>query len=453
MIGALKPYPVYRDSRIEWLEKVPKNWKVRRLKTRVRNVVDPISSPISERLCLALENVESWTGEIRLPDNGVRLESQLKKFVSGDILFGKLRPYLAKVTRPDHDGACVGEFLVLRPRRSDVVGPYIELLLRSQGVIEEVSSSTFGAKMPRADWTFLGGMSIPLPPTVEQLAIVRFLDSTDRHISRYIRAKEKLLALLGEQKRAVVHEAVTGRVDVRTGQPYPAYRKSDVEWLGEVPEHWDVRRLKHWLAMNRKVLPEKTDPDYAFHYIDIGSVSNGRLTEAPERLRFGNAPSRARRIVHHGDTIVSTVRTYLKAVWHAAEHPGDLIASTGFAVLTPDRDSSPKFVSYTCQSHPFTDRVTAESIGIAYPAIGEKRLATLSVCVPPLPEQAAIVRYLDNASAIIDRTIELSHRQIALAHEYRTRLVSDVVTGKLDVREAVAALPRSGSGRNREPVR
>ncbi len=217
-------------------------------------------------------------------------------------------------------------------------------------------------------------------------------------------------------------------------QSYPAYKDSGVEWLGDVPEHWEVRRLKHWLEINRQVLPEDTDPAYEFDYLDIGSVATGRLTEPPKRLRFGGAPSRARRIVAHGDTIVSTVRTYLKAVWYAKNPEERLIASTGFAVLTPDRNAAPGFVGYACQSDPFVDRVTAESVGIAYPAISETRFATFSVCVPPLPEQTAIARFLDDADRRIRRYIRAKERLIELLEEERRATIHEAVTGRIDVR-------------------
>ena len=97
--------------------------------------------------------------------------------------------------------------------------------------------------MPRAEWSVIGNMAIARPPFNEQTSIVRFLDHADQRIQRYIRAKEKLIALLEEQKQAIIHQAVTGRIDVRTGQPYPAYKPSGVEWLGDVPAHWEVRRL------------------------------------------------------------------------------------------------------------------------------------------------------------------------------------------------------------------
>ena len=119
-----------------------------------------------------------------------------------DILFGKLRPYLAKMTRPERDGVRVGESLVLQPVDSDAFPWYMELLLRSKRIIEAVNSSTFGAKMPRADWTYVGGLPICLPPPAEQRAIVRFLDHADRRIRRYICAKEKLIELQEEHKQA-----------------------------------------------------------------------------------------------------------------------------------------------------------------------------------------------------------------------------------------------------------
>ena len=220
----------------------------------------------------------------------------------------------------------------------------------------------------------------------------------------------------------------------RALKPYPACKDSGADCLGEVPAHWQVRRLKDWLGVNELVLPEGTDPEYTFDYVDIGSIETGRLAAAPERIRFGNAPSRARRVVRSGDTIVSTVRTYLKAVWHA-EHPGaDLIASTGFAVLTPRRGTFPKFVSYLCQSAPFTDRVTAESVGIAYPAISETNLRSFKVCVPPLAEQAAIVRFLDHVDRRIRRYVRAKQKLIVALEEQKQAVIQQAVTGRIDVR-------------------
>jgi type I restriction enzyme S subunit len=164
MIGGLKPYLQMKDSGVAWLGEVPAHWSVERLKSSIGNVIEQTASARCGDLYIALEHVESWTGRLRPTGQDVTFDSQVKRFRAGDVLFGKLRPYLAKVTRAPSHGVCVGEFLVLRPSESDVYAPYIEKLLRSKPVIDAVNSSTFGAKMPRAEWQFMGSMSITLPP-------------------------------------------------------------------------------------------------------------------------------------------------------------------------------------------------------------------------------------------------------------------------------------------------
>ena len=213
-----------------------------------------------------------------------------------------------------------------------------------------------------------------------------------------------------------------------TYNSYPRCKPSGDEWLSYMPGHWDVAPLKRWVGINEAVLPETTDPDLEFSYLEIGAVSNGQIVERPRRIRFSDAPSRARRIVRQNDTIISTVRTYLKAVWFAEKVNDPLICSTGFAVLTPHRGADPKFVSYLVQSELFTDRVTAESIGMAYPAISEGRIGSFHVCVPPLGEQAAIVRYLDHADSRIQRYVNAKERLIELLTEQKQAVINQAVT-------------------------
>ena len=138
------------------------------------------------------------------------------------------------------------------------------------------------------------------------------------------------------------------------------------------------------------------------------------------------------RQVRAGDTLISTVRTYLKAVWYAEDPGTDLVCSTGFAVLTPKDGTNPKFVSYVAQSEPFTDRVTAESVGTAYPAISENKLASFEVYIPPANEQDAIVRYLDEADRRIREYVSAKERLIALLEEEKQAVIHKAVTRGLD---------------------
>lgn len=156
----LDPSVRLKPSGIDWLGEVPRHWEAKRLKFLVKNINEQTDSKLPDETYLALENVESWTGCVSLPRDGAAFDGQVKRFQANDLLLGKLRPYLAKVTRPQFPGVCVGEFLVLRVRDSAVLPEFLEQRLRSKGVIDLINSSTFGAKMPRADWTFIGNVVI-----------------------------------------------------------------------------------------------------------------------------------------------------------------------------------------------------------------------------------------------------------------------------------------------------
>ena len=273
-------------------------------------------------------------------------------------------------------------------------------------------------------------ISLLQPPRPEQDQIVAYLRAQDAHVARLIKAKRDLIGLLSEQKLRIIDHAVTRGLDEAV-----AFKTSGIEWLGDVPAHWTVKPLKRWVRLNASTLGEKTNPDFEFRYLDIGSVKTGRLAKELERLRFANAPSRARRVLRRGDTIISTVRTYLKAIWYVNEEADDLIASTGFAVLTPGREVEPEYLGYVIQSSGFVNRVTANSIGIAYPAIAETVLGRFPVVMPPtLEEQQEILAYIKAESAPLDQAIEQALTEIKLIREYRDRLIADVVTGQVDVR-------------------
>jgi restriction endonuclease S subunit len=216
-------------------------------------------------------------------------------------------------------------------------------------------------------------------------------------------------------------------------RPYPEYKDSGLPWLGDIPEHWVVKPLKRWVSINAQVLPDTTVPEYTFDYLDIGCVGTGRLIGKPRRIQFGDAPSRARRILQRGDTIISTVRTYLRAVWFVAKDVSDLVASTGFAVLSPREGIVPEYIGFTLQSDPFINHVTANSIGTAYPAIGETRLGTFHVALPPTrDEQLAIAQYLDGMDRKVRRFIRNRRRLIEVLNEQKQAIINRTITHGLD---------------------
>ncbi len=213
---------------------------------------------------------------------------------------------------------------------------------------------------------------------------------------------------------------------------YSSYKNSGIKWLGKIPLNWNTLPLKHAAIINRQALTEQTNENHELQYIDIGNVNYKGIINPPDLIRFSEAPSRARRIIKKNDTIISTVRTYLKAVAFIDSEEKNLIASTGFATLTPISKIAPKFLYYMVSSQGFVDTVTANSVGVSYPAITSTELTRIHVWLPPFPEQRAIADFLDRKTAQIDTLIEKKQRQIELLQEHRTLLINQAVTKGLN---------------------
>jgi type I restriction enzyme, S subunit len=223
-----------------------------------------------------------------------------------------------------------------------------------------------------------------------------------------------------------------GKADLQRLTPYPAYKDSGVEWLGEIPTHWQVRRLKHLAALNPESLAEDTDPTLEMLYIDIGGVDSlGRIVNK-EQLTFGSSPTRARRLVRDGDVIVSTVRTYLRAIAPINDPEPGVVVSTGFAVVRPTDDLAPDYAAYALRAPYFVERVVANSKGVSFPAINEIEMATYELAVPPTPEQRAIAMFLDRETAKIDALVAKKEQLIELLQEKRAALITRAVTKGLD---------------------
>ena len=212
---------------------------------------------------------------------------------------------------------------------------------------------------------------------------------------------------------------------------YHTYGSLSTEWLGEIPAHWHLRRLKYLATVNDEALAESTDPSVEIAYVDIGNVDSVEGITGREELVFEDAPSRARRIVRQGDVIISTVRTYLRAIARIEAADANIIVSTGFAVIRP-RHLDDGFIAYALMAPYFVERVVAHSVGVSYPAINASDLACLDIAFPPLPEQRAIAAFLDRETAKIDSLVAKKERLIELLQEKRTTLISRAVTRGLD---------------------
>lgn len=212
---------------------------------------------------------------------------------------------------------------------------------------------------------------------------------------------------------------------------YDKYKDSGIEWIGDVPEHWEVKKLKHCISINDDALNEITDEDAEINYVEIGDVNYLTGINNFTTYKFKDAPSRARRVVQNGDIIVSTVRTYLKSIARIKETNNNLIVSTGFAVLRP-RNIHSSYLGYFVLTPFFIHKTIADSVGVSYPAINSSNIGLFECVIPSIEEQTIIATYLDRKTTEIDRIIANKQKLIALYEEEKQAIINQAVTKGLD---------------------
>ena len=273
-------------------------------------------------------------------------------------------------------------------------------------------------------------LEVPVPTLKEQKIISRYLDKKTGQIDALIEKMRQKIELLKEKRMSLINQCVTKGLDMNVRM-----KDSGIAWIGEIPEHWEMKKLKHIVSYNTDTLSDDTNPTYQFHYIEIGDVNCTEGILINEKIAFAGSPSRARRIAQPKDVIVSTVRTYLRAIGIVPDLK-DIICSTGFCVLRGDSEVvEQEFLSYSVNSEWFISEVISNSSGVSYPAIQASALVEIKIVVPPLNEQKIIFQCLDKNTGQIDVLIEKMQKKISFLNEYRQSLISSVVTGKVRVTE------------------
>ena len=298
-----RPYLAYRHSGVEWIGEVPEHWEVRRLKYVSPLRVSRLDRKPSDQTYIGLENIESWTGRLLLQAQAEQVEGSVNRFEAGDVLFGKLRPYLAKVARPAFKGVCTGEAVVLQP--GGCSQSYLFYLLLNDSYIRWIDAVTYGTKMPRVSPDQIANGSAPFPPLDEQQAIAAFLDRETAKIDALVEKKERLIKLLQEKRAALVTQAVTKGLE-----PEVAMKDSGVEWPAKVPRHWELYRAKRLSSFvtsgSRGWATYYTDEGPLF--LRIGNLRSGCIDLDLEDVQRVSPPKGAegeRTRVQAGDILIS----------------------------------------------------------------------------------------------------------------------------------------------------
>lgn len=426
----MRRYESYKDSGVEWLGKIPSQWELtigmnvfrenkRDNKGMKEKTVLSLSygqiiiKPEEKLVGLVPESFETY--QIVEPNDIIIRCTDLQNDQTS------LRTGLAK-----DKGIITSAYLNLKVINNHSA-KFLHYYLHTLDITKVLYK--FGSGL-RQNLSFLDFKRLPIIdiPLSEQQKIAQFLDDKTAKIDQAVDLAEKQIALLKEHKQILIQNAVT-----RGLNPDVPLKDSGVEWIGQVPEHWEVKKLKFVSKINQHTLPENTNGSLSIKYVDIGSVSFENGIEKVENFSFKNAPSRARRLANRGDIVVSTVRTYLKAITMVKEEHQDCIFSTGFAVITSNECLEDNFFELYAKSDAFTEQVSVFSKGMSYPAINSTDLSNLWITVPPISEQQKIADYLETQVSKINQAIALKKAHIEKLKEYKSVLINDVVTGKVRV--------------------
>ena len=427
--------------------KVPAHWEVMKLRHVLRRHTErerpdlPLLSVVREQGVILRDTTSTDENHNFIPDD----LSNYKVVRAGQFAMNKMKAWQGSYGVSCHDGIVSPAYFVF-----DVLGLEVDFFhaaIRARAYVPAFTRASDGVRIGQWDLVEARMREIQflVPPAAEQAAIVRFLDHGDRRIRRYIRAKQKLITLLEEQKQAIVHEAVTGRIDGRTGWPYPGYKDSGVEWLGEVPSHWKVRRVGGFCKVGNGSTPSRSNPAYWFNgdypWLNSSCVNQGSI-EGADQFVTGQALRECHLPRVPANSVLIGITGQGRTRGMAAMLRFGATINQHLAYVTPNAGKMSSSYLHMYLTAAYGElRALSSASGSTKEALTCEDVKLFRVALPPLDEQEVLLAAVGRRLSGVERCAGGTRRQIDLVQKYRVRLIADVVTGKLDVREAAARLP------------
>jgi type I restriction enzyme S subunit len=410
-----------------WVGTLPDNWRADWLKWRVAlSTIRPSDDEVENLPYISNEDIESWTGRMLNPDPQP-IEADGRRFWTEDVLFNKLRPYLAKVYHASFDGVSSGELLCLRAS-ADVMPRFLFYIASSKAFIDAVNAETFGSKMPRADWEIVGHQPLPLPPLGTQKRIATLLDEKTVQIDALIARKQALLARLAEKRQAIITHTVTKGLN-----PAAPMRDSGIDWLGEIPAHWNVWPLRRVIATSTYGISASLEPNGNVAILRMGNLQNGELDFTD--LRYldeidAGLLLKPRDVVFNRTNSLDLVG---KAAIYRGNYDGLLSLASYLVLFRFDDRYDPEFANYAMSA----DVLMALGRTLALPSIGQanlnpNRYAAIEFPVPPIGEQIEIAAHIAAHLAMLSEAKGQIIASIAKLAEYRSALITSAVTGQIE---------------------
>ena len=426
----LKPYPSYKDSEVPWIGEVPEHWEILPNRAIFREVVQqnhPYEQMLSVTISQGVVPQKELLADSSKRDGSREDKSSYKLVLPGDIAYNKMRAWQGAIGLSEYTGIVSPAYIVQRPR--DGLNPqYLHLLLRIPSFTTEAERWSYGITSDM--WSLrpqhFKVIQTCVPPLDEQDGIVQYLDNTDQRIKAYIGTKGRLITLLEEERQAIIHQAVTRGLD-----PNVRLKPSGVEWLGDVPEHWKITQFARQVSIAEGQVDPKIEPYASMIMIAPNHVESGTGKLLSTETASEQGAISSKHLCRAGDVIYSKIRPALAKVSVAQTN---CLCSADMYPLRPRHSLQSDYLFWLLLSTGFTAWSVLQSDRVAMPKINRQTLNNVHIPLPPISEQDSIVQYLIEATTKASSTIGHAQRQIELMEEYRTRLIADVVTGKIDVR-------------------
>lgn len=457
MTNTLRPYPEYKDSGVHWLGKIPKHWPEKRAKYYFREVDE--RSQTGDEEMLSVSHITGVTPRSQKNVTMFKAESNVgqKRCQPGDLVINTMWAWMAALGVSNHEGIVSPSYGVYRPKsRQDYDSYYLDHLLRIEGYRSEYICRSTGIRSSRLRLYPDKFLSMPVicPPQEEQLAITRFLKAQNLLFRKFIRNKRWLIELLKEQKQTIINNVVTGKCEVRRvkgengkeqleASPTPPHklRPSNVEWLGDIPEHWEVKRLRTLATVRVSGVDKNTNEDelpiMLCNYVDV--YKNDNITNA---IDFMKATATSEEICTFELKSDDVIITKDSESWDDIAVPAfvpetipGVICAYHLALIRPFSDEvEGEFLFRAFSSDPVADQFRVAATGVIRFGLTQGAIKGAFFPLPPSEEQRTILEYINEKCSKIDHAITRAEREIELIREYRARLISDVVTGQVDVR-------------------
>lgn len=418
-----------------WLGKPPTNWRADWLKWSVGLSTErPDDEEVETLPYVANEDIASWTGEL-LNLDPKPADADSRKFLRDDVLFNKLRPYLAKVFHAPFDGVSSGELLCLRGS-GDVLPRYLFYVVSSKAFVDAVNAETFGSKMPRADWEIVGHQPLPLPPHEAQKRIIAFLDEKTVRVDALIARKRALLKRLAEKRQAIITQAVTKGLN-----PAVPMKDSGIDWLGQVPAHWEVKRLKHLVldgvglqmgpfgGMLTDLAPEPT----GFKLYGQENTISGDFDLGDRWIDEDRYVDLSRYQIKPGDLVI-TRKGSLGSCRRVPEKalPGLADSDTIAIRFDEGRLGSALAIILLHDAKYIGTQIEMNRRGAILAGLNTTVVGNLWMVCPPLDEQPRITEWCEAFARKADNLLASINRSIKRAQEYRSALITAAVTGQIE---------------------